>query len=114
MNVVRRGAAPTPVRKDLIVMERVLLGAGAKTACAVLLLSCSALLGAFAQAAPLPAKVVKSASSQMAEATGTAAEDPATTSSIAESAFEPSCQRPRKRLWVEGEGWVIRRVTVCY
>lgn len=24
-----------------------------------------------------------------------------------------TCQRPRKRLWVEGEGWIVRRVAVC-
>lgn len=24
-----------------------------------------------------------------------------------------NCQRPRKRLWVEGEGWIVRRVNIC-
>lgn len=24
-----------------------------------------------------------------------------------------SCSRSRKRLWVEGEGWVVRRITTC-
>ncbi len=27
---------------------------------------------------------------------------------------EPAnCSKSRKRLWVEGEGWVVRRVTIC-
>ena len=26
---------------------------------------------------------------------------------------QDGCVRPRKRLWVEGEGWIVRRVTVC-
>jgi hypothetical protein len=26
---------------------------------------------------------------------------------------QEGCVRPRKRLWVEGEGWIVRRVTVC-
>lgn len=24
------------------------------------------------------------------------------------------CSRTRKRLWVESEGWVVRRVTICH
>lgn len=24
-----------------------------------------------------------------------------------------NCSRSRKRLWVEGEGWIVRRVTIC-
>ncbi|UMY18748.1 hypothetical protein MMB17_05345 [Methylobacterium organophilum] len=24
-----------------------------------------------------------------------------------------NCMKPRKRLWIEGEGWVVRRVTIC-
>ncbi|GEP00189.1 hypothetical protein GCM10007887_06210 [Methylobacterium haplocladii] len=24
-----------------------------------------------------------------------------------------TCSKSRKRLWVEGEGWIIRRVTIC-
>lgn len=26
---------------------------------------------------------------------------------------EASCSRARRRLWIEGEGWVVRRVTTC-
>ena len=26
---------------------------------------------------------------------------------------EPGCHRARKRLWVDGDGWIVRRVTTC-
>ncbi|MCJ2062037.1 hypothetical protein MKK63_04885 [Methylobacterium sp. J-088] len=26
---------------------------------------------------------------------------------------EASCSRTRRRLWIEGEGWVVRRITTC-
>jgi membrane protein implicated in regulation of membrane protease activity len=42
-----------------------------------------------------------------------AAED--ATGSVAKSAEEePGCQKSRRKLWVEGEGWIIRRVTTGY
>jgi len=47
--------------------------------------------------------------------TALAAQDPETTSSIQTSEAEDvNCNRSRKRLWVEGEGWIVRRVTTCY
>ncbi|KAB1075801.1 hypothetical protein F6X51_03040 [Methylobacterium planeticum] len=24
-----------------------------------------------------------------------------------------NCSRTRRRLWVEGEGWIVRRITTC-
>ncbi|GJE56347.1 MULTISPECIES: hypothetical protein [Methylobacterium] len=24
-----------------------------------------------------------------------------------------TCSKSRKRLWVEGEGWIVRRITIC-
>ncbi|MBE7249190.1 MAG: hypothetical protein INR63_29980 [Actinomycetospora chiangmaiensis] len=26
---------------------------------------------------------------------------------------EATCSRARRRLWIEGEGWVVRRITTC-
>jgi hypothetical protein len=44
-----------------------------------------------------------------------AAQDPETTGSIGtEQNGDVNCNRSRKRLWVEGEGWIVRRVTTCY
>jgi len=53
---------------------------------------------------------IKMARSKLAEA------DPTTTSSISRtvSDAQPTCDRPRRRLWVEGEGWVVRRVSACH
>ncbi len=53
---------------------------------------------------------------QAAQKTTTlAAQDPETTSSIETGRNDDvACDRSRKRLWVEGEGWIVRRVTTCY
>jgi hypothetical protein len=41
--------------------------------------------------------------------------DPPTTGSVAPAAEEDAnCTRSRRRLWVEGQGWVVRRVTTCF
>ena len=29
------------------------------------------------------------------------------------TATDEGCLRQRKRLWIEGEGWMVRKVTVC-
>lgn len=26
---------------------------------------------------------------------------------------DPTCSRARRRLWIEGEGWVVRRIKTC-
>jgi hypothetical protein len=41
------------------------------------------------------------------------AADVDTTSSI-QSGSEGACSTARRRLFVEGEGWIVRRVTTCY
>ena len=47
--------------------------------------------------------------------TSVAAKDVETTSSIeTKSASDAPCAISRKRLFVEGEGWIVRRVTTCY
>jgi len=44
-----------------------------------------------------------------------AASDVETTSSIeTKSPDDASCDISRKRLFVEGEGWIVGRVTTCY
>jgi hypothetical protein len=27
---------------------------------------------------------------------------------------EPNCQKARRKMFVEGEGWIVRRVTTCH
>ena len=46
-----------------------------------------------------------------------AVDGPAVTSSLqVRSSVDgpPNCDRSRRRLFVEGEGWIVRRVTTCY
>jgi len=49
-----------------------------------------------------PGKVSAAAPSIVPVAAVTESEDDAT-----------NCSRARRRLWVEGEGWIVRRVTTC-
>jgi len=47
--------------------------------------------------------------------TAVAVKDVEETGSIESDAIDTStCDRSRKRLFVEGEGWIVRRVTTCY
>ena len=47
--------------------------------------------------------------------TPVAAKDVETTSSVQPTtASNANCDISRKRLFVEGEGWIVRRVTTCY
>jgi hypothetical protein len=87
-----------------------MLRAGGQAACVALLLSFSALGVSTADAASTSARATKVAS-KLTPAPADA-EDPQTTSSVAVD--DDRCQRTRKRLWVEGEGWVVRRVTTCF
>ncbi|MXQ09919.1 hypothetical protein [Microvirga makkahensis] len=71
--------------------------------------------------APLPAEAARlSREASAAEAlkdkgTAVAAQDVEETGSIKTDAVDTStCDRSRKRLFVEGEGWIVRRVTTCY
>jgi hypothetical protein len=34
--------------------------------------------------------------------------------SSSDQVVPPNCERSRKKLWVEDQGWVVRRVTTCY
>ena len=42
-------------------------------------------------------------------------QDPLETSSFTKATGEDdaSCVTARKKLWIEGEGWIVRRVTTC-
>jgi hypothetical protein len=100
---------PAPRQEDLIVKTRNATAAGGQIACAAVLLSLLELAIIPAMAAPAAPKAAKPAA-----VTATVVPDPEVTSSIEEPDLGPACERPRRRLWVEGEGWVIRRVTVCH
>jgi hypothetical protein len=49
---------------------------------------------------------------QVAEATQVS--QTAATTTIADSEEDSAnCNKQRRRLWIEGEGWIVRRVTIC-
>ena len=82
---------------------------------------CTLLVGSTLLALPLaPAEAAQQERVRQAavaeKATKLAEADPATTSSLSKASGEdePACSRPRRRLWVEGEGWVVRRVSACH
>jgi hypothetical protein len=34
-------------------------------------------------------------------------------STLVVATSDPTCARARRKLWVDGEGWIVRRVAVC-
>jgi hypothetical protein len=56
-------------------------------------------------------KVIKAETKSTTEV---AVKDPEATGSIQPSDDSLNCSQSRKRLFVEGEGWIVRRVTTCY
>ena len=68
-----------------------------------------------AQAASAAAVRTKTAAAPVV-ATQAAVKEPETTGATekASNTLEPNCSQSRRRLWVEGEGWIVRRVTTCY
>ena len=89
---------------------------GFGTACFALLLGSAivvlplAPVQAAPQERPRPTASLKAAKSKLAQA------EPTTTGSLSRAPGDeqPACDRARRRLWVEGEGWVVRRVATCY
>ena len=78
-------------------------------------------LSGFAWAAPLPAEAASAAAVRTKNAaaqvvsTPASVKEPETTGSVEKAVtLEPNCAQSRRRLWVEGEGWIVRRVTTCY
>jgi hypothetical protein len=67
-------------------------------------------------AAPAVPREVSAATSVKDKGTAVAVKDVEETSSIQTDATDDmsNCDRSRKRLFVEGEGWIVRRVTTCY
>jgi hypothetical protein len=88
--------------------------AGLRTAFCTLLFGSTLLAVPLAPAEAAPQERVRQAAAD--KATKLAEADPATTSSLSKATAEEeqACSRPRRRLWVEGEGWVVRRVSACH
>ena len=90
--------------------------AGLNAACSALLIGSAVLFVPLAPAQAAPKERTRAAADiKMAGSKPTQAE-PTTTSSIAKAPGDEqsACDRPRRRLWIEGEGWVVRRVSACH
>ena len=77
------------------------------------------ILGVVLAATPLTAALAApSEARQAAGRTQTAAAAAAAvdaTGSVAKpTEEEPNCQKARRKMFVEGEGWIVRRVTTCH
>jgi hypothetical protein len=80
-------------------------GAGRRMAGGVL----AGVLGALVATAALAGPAAPAA--KAVEATGSVKQAAAV---VDEPAAEASnCSKARRRLWVEGEGWIVRRITTC-
>jgi hypothetical protein len=79
------------------------------------------ILGVVLAATPLTAALAApSEARQAAGRTQTAAAAAAATVDVTGSVAakpageEPNCQKARRKMFVEGEGWIVRRVTTCH
>ena len=88
---------------------------GLGTACFALLFGSALVLVPLAPADAAPHRE-RGRPAAVVDKTKLAEAEPATTSSLSKPAGEeePACSRPRRRLWVEGEGWVVRRISACH
>jgi hypothetical protein len=102
-------AAPT---QGWDVNTRAMVGAAGLAACVALFMPLSS-FSLPSAAASSTARVAKTASAPPTRAKPVRVKDPETTSSVTPAA-DDKCLRSRKRLWVEGEGWVVRRVATCF
>ncbi len=91
------------------------LGGKVKSFAPAVILATFALAALPAQAAPAAPQQGQAVSSTKDKLSTVAVKDPEATGSVQpEANADPGCARSRKRLFVEGEGWIVRRVTTCY
>ena len=67
--------------------------------------------------AKLPAAKAAAVTTAYSSSKSPATSEPQATGSVSSPAVEDenaNCTKSRKRLWVEGEGWIVRRVTTCF
>lgn len=92
---------------------------GASLAFVTLLLGSALLLASLAPSFAAPTASSKAAAAKpvkekVAAVGASEADGPSATGSIrAAEEGGAGCQRARRKLWVDGEGWIVRRVTVC-
>lgn len=82
---------------------------------ALLLASLSTVVAAPAAVSKTQAAAAKPSKAKVAAADSSNVETdgPAATGSTKAAGEGAGCLRPRRKLWVDGEGWIVRRVTLC-
>jgi hypothetical protein len=90
--------------------------AGLSAACSALLIGSAVLFVPMAPAQAAPQERSRASADLKMAGSKLAQAEPAATSSISKTSSDeqPICDRPRRRLWVESEGWVVRRVSACH
>jgi hypothetical protein len=87
---------------------------GAGLACATLLIGSVFLLIPMTSSFAAPSTPPATARVAAVDLAKTAEADAPTTGSIkAAEEDDAGCYRTRRKLWVDGEGWIVRRVTLC-
>jgi hypothetical protein len=66
----------------------------------------------FEEAAPAMTRRAGPRSEALAEAR--AEEDVSAAKAILVTTSDGTCPRARRKLWIDGEGWVVRRVAACH
>jgi hypothetical protein len=107
------GAKPGKESGTNTVMAKRFSRPGAALASATLALATLFLAAGGAEAAARKAKEPKAAFTVLQGGKPADVADPAATGSIGREASDVGCFTARRKLWVDGEGWIVRRVTTC-
>lgn len=87
---------------------------GASLAFSTLLIGSALLIASLSPVFAAPAAGTAKARVAVAEAAKDGLDGPAATGSTKPAEGSGAgCLRSRKKLWVDGDGWIVRRVTVC-
>jgi hypothetical protein len=87
----------------------------AGTGAAALLIFAAGLVPANAAAKAKAPKSEKSAPAAYASSKSPTVAEPTTTASVTPAEDKPAnCRTARRKLWVQDEGWIVRRVTTCF
>jgi len=63
---------------------------------------------------PASAGATRGADARPAAPPAAAKEEPAAKASQASQDDRSGCRTVRRRMWLEREGWVVRKITICY
>lgn len=79
----------------------------------MLKLSAAGLAAASLLALTVPVSAAPAASDRSIAKVAEASSVRPAAASAGEAEEDTNCSRTRRRLWIEGEGWIVRRITTC-